>query len=183
MGAVPMQLIGRELMEQMEAYRYLGTWGFMIAETSRGRLRRLPGGRAVMAYSLNRADVTRLQRYLALICELYLDVGAERLYPAVRGWPVLRDRVDLARFRAAHLDAENLLMSAYHPTGTCVMGPDPATSVVGPDYAVRDVDGLSIADGSVVPGPLGVNSQLTVMAFALRAAEILHRQLEESSDA
>jgi hypothetical protein len=182
-GAVPLQLVGRALMEQMEAYQYLGTWGVLIAETSRGRLRRLPGGRAVMAYSLGRADVTRLQRYLSLLCELYFEAGAERLYPAVRGWPVLRDRIDLARFRAARLEAANLLMSAYHPTGTCVMGPDPAASVVGPDYAVRDVEGLSIADASVVPGPLGVNSQLTVMAFALRATEVLHRQLEESSDA
>jgi choline dehydrogenase-like flavoprotein len=60
------------------------------------------------------------------------------------------------------------------------MGRDPRTSVVDPDYRVRGVTGLSIVDGGVVPGPLGVNSQLTVMAFAHRAAPILHRQLEQS---
>jgi choline dehydrogenase-like flavoprotein len=62
------------------------------------------------------------------------------------------------------------------------MGNDPKRSVVDPDYRVRGVEGLSIVDGSVVPGPLGVNSQLTVMAFAHRAAGILHRQLEEEEE-
>jgi len=35
---------------------------------------------------------------------------------------------------------------------------------------VHDVPGLFIADGSTVPGPLGVNPQLTIMAMATRAA-------------
>jgi choline dehydrogenase-like flavoprotein len=182
-GAITLQLVGDELMARMEAYDHLGTWGALLAETSRGRMQRLPGSRrTVMRYSLNRADVTRLQRYLALIGELYFEAGARRLYPAVRGWGVLRDRVDLAHFAAARLDAADLMISAYHPTGTCIMGRDPARSVVGPDYALREVAGLSVVDGSVIPGPLGVNSQLTVMAFALQAAGILHRQLEEDQD-
>ena len=128
-GVSPVQ-IGDELMARMESYNYLGTWGALLAETSRGRMQRLPGSqRAVMRYSLNRADVTRLQRYLALIGELYFEAGARRLYPAVRGWGVLRDRVDLAHFASARLDAADLLISAYHPTGTCIMGRDPASSL------------------------------------------------------
>jgi hypothetical protein len=177
-GAMPLQLVGRELIDQMEHQQYFGTWAVLIAETSRGRLRRLPGGRAIISYFLNRTDVARLQRYLALICELYLEAGAQLLFPAIKSWPVIRDRNDLERFRGARLSPLDLLMTAYHPTGTCIMGADPATSVVNPDYELRGVEGLSIVDGSVVPGPLGVNSQLTVMAFARRAADILHEQLE-----
>jgi choline dehydrogenase-like flavoprotein len=54
--------------------------------------------------------------------------------------------------------------------GTCKMGRDPATSVVDGDHASHDVPGLYVVDASTVPGPLGVNPQLTIMAMATRAA-------------
>ena len=176
-GALPLQLAGRPLMEQMERYDRFGNWGVMIAETTKGRMRPLPGGSTLTTYFLNRNDVDRLHRGLAYVCGMYFDAGAREVFPSVAGWPVIRDRLELARFRAARLEAGQLMMTAYHPLGTCRMGPDPRHSVVTPEYELRDVEGLSIVDGSVIPGPIGVNSQLTVMAFALRAAGILHRQL------
>jgi choline dehydrogenase-like flavoprotein len=51
------------------------------------------------------------------------------------------------------------------------MGRDPATSVVGPDHQVHDVEGLYVVDGAAVPTSLGVNPQVTIMALATRAAE------------
>jgi choline dehydrogenase-like flavoprotein len=36
---------------------------------------------------------------------------------------------------------------------------------------VHDVPGLYVVDASTVPGPLGVNPQITIMAMATRAAE------------
>ena len=179
-GAVPLQILGPELMQEMERYDHYGGCGVLLAEAARGRMQRLPGGRVVTRYSLERGDVELLHRYLTLLCGLYFEAGAEAIYPAVRGWPVIRGGEDLARFRRARISPGQLLMSAYHPLGTTRMGRDPRTSVVDPDYSVRGVQGLFIVDGGVVPGPVGVNSQLTVMAFAHRAAQILHRQLEET---
>jgi choline dehydrogenase-like flavoprotein len=57
------------------------------------------------------------------------------------------------------------------------MGPDPETSVVGLDHQVHDVPGLYVVDGSTVPGPLGVNPQITIMSMATRAAELLANRL------
>jgi choline dehydrogenase-like flavoprotein len=51
------------------------------------------------------------------------------------------------------------------------MGRDPKTSVVDTGHETHDLRGLFIADGSTVPGPPGVNPQLTIMAMATRAAE------------
>jgi hypothetical protein len=179
MGAMPLQLVGHELIDQMEHYDEFGTWGVLLAESGRGRLHRLPGGSAACSYFMPDADVERLQWALATICELYLEAGARACFPSVRGFPVVRDAADLDRFRRTRLRAGQLQMSAYHPLGTCRMGRDQKSSVVDPEHRLHGIEGLSIVDGSVIPGPIGVNSQLTVMAFARRAAEILARQLEE----
>ncbi len=178
-GAMPLQFVGQKLIREMERFHHFGNFGVLLAETSRGRLARLPGGQVVCNYHLNEQDTRKLQHALALLCELYFEAGAEVCYPAVRGWPEIRSPAELERFRRDRIKAGQLLMTAYHPLGTCRMGRDPRTSVVTPSYEVRGVKGLSVVDGSVIPGPLGVNSQLTVMAFARRAADVLHRQLEE----
>ncbi len=63
-----------------------------------------------------------------------------------------------------------------HPLGGCPMGDDPANSVVDSFGAVHGYPGMYIADGSVMPGPVGVNPSLTIAAFARRAAlEVLRR--------
>jgi choline dehydrogenase-like flavoprotein len=51
------------------------------------------------------------------------------------------------------------------------MGRDPRTSVVDIDHQAHDVPGLFVVDGSTVPGVVGVNAQLTIMAMATRAAQ------------
>ena len=76
--------------------------------------------------------------------------------------------------RAHHLD-----LTAYHPLGTCRMGSDPRRSVIGPTQETWDVPGLFVCDGSAVPGPLGVNPQLTIMALSERAAAFVERRVEE----
>ena len=73
--------------------------------------------------------------------------------------------------------AGDLLLTSYHPLGTCRMGRDPKTSVVDLDHETHDVKGLFIVDASVVSGPLGVNPQLTIMAVATRAAACIHSKL------
>ena len=68
-------------------------------------------------------------------------------------------------------------ITAYHPLGTARMGKDPRTSVIDPNHETHDVHNLFICDGSSMPGSLGVNPQLTIMAMSLRAADAVDRRL------
>ncbi|MEE8162728.1 MAG: GMC oxidoreductase, partial [Anaerolineae bacterium] len=74
------------------------------------------------------------------------------------------------------LRPEQLTPVGFHPMGTCRMGGDPAVSVVGPYGEAHTVRNLFVADASVFPSCIGVNPQLTIMAFATRTAfHILER--------
>jgi choline dehydrogenase-like flavoprotein len=61
--------------------------------------------------------------------------------------------------------------TGWHMLGTCVMGNDPAKSVVDSYGRLHDVANIFIMDGSVMPTSSCVNPTGTVAALALRAAE------------
>jgi cholesterol oxidase len=58
-----------------------------------------------------------------------------------------------------------------HPLGGCPMGASAAEGVVDPYGEVFGYPGFTIADGSVMPGPVGPNPSLTIAALADRFAD------------
>ena len=67
--------------------------------------------------------------------------------------------------------AENL-QTQWHPVGTCRMGVD-ADSVVSPRLDVHGVDGLTVADASVMPAITRGNTHAPSIMIGERAAEFL----------
>jgi cholesterol oxidase len=57
-----------------------------------------------------------------------------------------------------------------HPLGGCPMGTGPHDGVVDSLGRVFGADGLYVADGSIMPGPVGANPSLTIAAMAERIA-------------
>ena len=74
----------------------------------------------------------------------------------------------------AGIDAHirNTAITVHHPAGTCRMGLD-EDAVVTPELRVRGVEGLWIADASVMPDLPNGNINAAVMMIAERAADLI----------
>ncbi len=177
LAATTIPWIGPRFMEMMEQFPHLATFGFMIEDTSRGEVREGPNGSPLMLYNLNRHGTARMQRGLEILTEVFQAAGARRVFPFAAGHDDVSTKGALERLRSSRLKAGDFDVTAFHPLGTCRVGADPRTSCLGPDHEAHDVGGLYVADGSAVPSALGVNPQMTIMAMALRAAEIIDSRL------
>lgn len=60
-----------------------------------------------------------------------------------------------------------------HPLGGAVLSTSPSRGVTDPIGRVWGLDGLYVADASLIPGPLGINPALTVSALAERVSWFL----------
>jgi len=69
------------------------------------------------------------------------------------------------------------LAAVAHQVGTCRFGKDPKTSVLDTDCKAHDLENLYVVDGSFFPSISGVNPGLTIIANALRVADVLKRRL------
>ena len=63
--------------------------------------------------------------------------------------------------------------TVYHPSCTCRMGPDPATSVVDPQLRVHGTQHLRVCDASVFPSLIAGNTNGPAMMMGWRGAEII----------
>lgn len=104
----------------------------------------------------------RLLRQLARTNPL-ADIITEEIIP---GTAIDSDEELLADFRAR-------ADTVYHPTSTCMMGPDPATAVVDARLRVYGVDGLRVIDASIFPTITSGNTNAPTVMVAEKGAEMV----------
>ncbi|MCL2543858.1 MAG: GMC family oxidoreductase N-terminal domain-containing protein [Nocardioidaceae bacterium] len=68
----------------------------------------------------------------------------------------------------------NIVHSVYHPVGTCRMGAaGDERTVVTPDLRVQGVDGLRVADASIMPSVTGGNTNAPSIMIGERCADLV----------
>lgn len=169
--AATMPGIGPEHAERAALVPYLCVFGGMIHDDPGGRVHHAFGQRLV-TYRMSAADRGVVPRLLAIMAETYFAAGAREVYLPVFGIGAC----DADRFRRLDLERiprKKLECASQHPLGTCRMGISAEHSVVDPDGQTWELEGLFVADGSIMPTSLGVNPQESIMAMATRIAHKL----------
>ena len=71
-------------------------------------------------------------------------------------------------------DIRNRADTQYHPVGTCKMGPDSdPMAVVDAQLRVRGIDGLRVADASIMPTLIGGNTNAPSIMIGEKLADLL----------
>ncbi len=113
------------------------------------------------------ADVTTLRRAIQLMRELYNTPPLSELWTRefMPGPDVKTD---------AELDAHirRTAVTAQHPAGTCKMGQDD-DAVVDAQLRVHGLEGLRVADASVMPVVTGGNTNAPVIMIAEKASDMI----------
>lgn len=170
-GAVPG--VGRDAVNMLPGLRHVASIGLYVSDTSAGRVRLLPGSREpIITYRLNDHDLRKLLVGMRLAAEIHLAAGAFAAMIGLPGLPAITSRKDLDKIVEGNWKVTDVRPTAFHPMGTARMGRR-GKGVVDSWGRHHDVDNLYVADGSIFPTCVGVNPQVSIMAFATRTAETI----------
>ena len=144
----------------------------MIYPKSRGTLRlasKQPDGAPLIdpAFLADKADLEQLLTGIELAREIMSHPTIAKFVTAeLEPGPKFYRREAMAR------ELPNRICTVYHPVGTCRMGVD-ERAVVDPQLRVRGVDGVRVADASIMPSVTGGNTNAPAMLIGEKAADLL----------
>jgi len=166
--ALAMPYFGLKQKELMAQYRNLADVGYLISDTSSGRVRTGLGQEPFITYQINQTDHEKSVRAAAILSEILFAAGAEKVLSPIAGLSLIESPKDVKKIREMKIKKHYLDYMSFHPMGTCRMGKDPKKSVVNRELESHEVKGLFICDASILPTSTLVNPQMTIMAFATR---------------
>jgi choline dehydrogenase len=108
-----------------------------------------------------------------VLCE-GIDMIREIMTSAAFGGNVQSELHPGTLYGSSDMKAEvlNRATTVYHGVGSCRMGVD-ERAVVGPDLRVRGVEGLRVADASIMPSIIGGNTNAPSIMIGDKAAELV----------
>jgi choline dehydrogenase-like flavoprotein len=166
-------VVGDRLEEQMKLAPYITTGGVLVDDSHAGFVKAAPLGWDRVRYDISDHDQERFIRGVQLMAELYFAAGARKVYTPFATHPTLDHPAQIPSLATARPHVQDTEYFTAHLMGTCRMSARAEQGVVSPRGEVWDAPGLYIADASVMPGTIGVNPQVTIMALARLIGEAL----------
>ncbi|MBU0679635.1 MAG: GMC family oxidoreductase [Verrucomicrobia bacterium] len=155
----------------MKDWRHMALYYATSCGKGKGTVRRMPvTGEALARYRFSEADRDLLNKGFVKLCELLFEAGATRIFPGFREPALVSSREDALRYLEHPIPVKDMSISVLHIFGSCSMGEDRERCAVDSFGKVFGADNLYVSDASIIPDAPGVNTQGTVMAFALRNA-------------
>jgi choline dehydrogenase-like flavoprotein len=167
--------VGREHLHYIKKMRNAAIFGGMIHDEGGGMVRPHIGREPLLSYRMAAEDKRRLVRGVGIVSEMAFAAGAREVIVPWFGYPSFRRVEDLRAAIASPPDASRMECMSFHPLGSARMGVNAKLGVVSATGESWDLPGLYVADGSVLPTSIGVNSQVPVMAVATKIAKDLIR--------
>jgi choline dehydrogenase-like flavoprotein len=168
MGSMVFPGYGAELLGWLERAPQVATFGAMVADRGVGSVTSVRG-ETLVRYNIARDDIARLTVAMEAMGRLLFAAGAVEVLTGLPGattvtsLPALRELLRNSNPRSLHL-------AAFHPTGTAAAGADERVCPVDETGRLRGIDGVWVADASILPSSPEVNPQLSIMAMALAVA-------------
>ena len=169
--AAAMPGLGPENAEKMALYNHMLTAATLVEDDTEGRIVMGPDREPYMVQTLGDADLERLHRGVALTAELLFAAGARKVFTPFADLPTLDGPGDVARIATRPRVRDTIELMTVHIMGTARMARDAAAGATDASGAVFGVEGLVVADASVLPSSIGVNPQETIIAMTLRNCE------------
>jgi len=170
--------VGREHRRGVQSAPNLAFFGAMIHDDGGGRVMRWLGREPLVTYRMSARDRHRLWRGVGILGELAFAAGAREVMLPIFGADAITSPAQLRALVSSPPSAKKVECMSFHPLGSARMSADPAHGVVKPSGETWSTRNLFVADGSVLPSSIGVNSQLPVMAMALRIARRIAADFE-----
>ncbi len=104
-------------------------------------------------------------------CEIVNRITAAKAFDAYRGAPLIPEGA-LTTKQEIREAIRNHAETVYHPVGSCRMGIDPK-AVVDPQLRVHGLEGLRVADASIMPTLIGGNTNATSIMIGEKAARMI----------
>jgi choline dehydrogenase-like flavoprotein len=162
--------VGKEHRRLVKSMPRLAFFGGMIHDEGGGRVRRWLSREPLITYRMAKRDRERMWRGIGILGEMAFAAGAREILLPMFGADPIKRVEDLRAFTARPPSAKKVECMSFHPLGSARMSAEESQGAVKPTGESWRVKNLFVTDGSILPTSIGVNSQLPIMAIALRLA-------------
>jgi choline dehydrogenase-like flavoprotein len=162
---------------RIKAMGNLAVFGGMVHDAGGGSIYKGFGREPFITYRMTPSDKRKLFKGMKLAAEAFFEAGAREVFSPIFGFDSFRSRDALKTLDPDRVPARLVECTAFHPLGSARMGIDARQGVVSPAGESFDLKSLYVADGSLFPTSIGVNSQLPIMAVVTQIAWQLRETL------